>query len=351
MFRSLSMRYRYLAVNYESQTFSVSQAKFEEDLPAQIVAHPSVKTITEPRRGKIIGASVGTATGLTALIFILIIATRKGRSTASGNSKSSKIAFPELPNGLKTPNSIHEIDNYSLYWGYREIMGTEKAELLDEKWPSGSGKIIQEMPPHSPAPAMYELMTSRHFLGSSMIRSPNSLNRFAVFASTGTLREGRTSSDTKKEPSRVVSLSPRHVSSQRRSFRPRWLKVDRPLPSPSRGQPLDLNRSLPTTPISESPQISPAITSFSSRFTIRDYLSTSSNRTSVALSIIGDIQNFPRTLITRPAEVRDRRQRSNLSDSFMETEIMIPPGSFGPSTSASTSDSQGDGRRNLGSFF
>ena len=345
------MPYRYLAVNYESRNFSVSQAKFGEDLEAQIVAFPSVKANAEPRRGKIIGASVGTATGLTVLIFILIFATRKGRSTASGKSKSSKTGFPELPNGLNVSNSIHEIDNNSLYWGYREIMDTGKAELLDEKWPSGSGNIIQEMPPHSPAPAMYELMTSHNSLGSSMIRSPNSLNRFAIFVSTGTLREGRTSSDTKKKSSRVVSLSPRHVSSQRTSSRPTWLKVDRPLPSPSRGQPLDLNRSLPTTPISESPQISPAITSFSSRFTIRDYLHTSSNRTSVALSIIGDIQNFPRTLITRPAEVRDRRQHSNLSDSFMEIEIVIPPGSFGPSTSSSTSDSCGDGRRDLGIFF
>ncbi len=155
------MIYRYLITNYEQSNFSVYQANFEGDLSKQIVAIPSANATTEPghsthvSRGTIAGASVGTAMSFLVLIFILIFTIRIGRRKMSKQNRSNGRGSFEPSHGINTSNPICEIDNNSLYWGHREIPDTGKAELLDEQWPSGSGKIIQEMPPHSPA----ELMT------------------------------------------------------------------------------------------------------------------------------------------------------------------------------------------------
>lgn len=345
--RALTKYYRYLVTNYELSKFSLYQAKFEEGRPAQIVAISSTNAKTESRRGEIVGASVGTATCLLVMIFIIIFAIRKGRGKLSKKNKSSIIRATELFNDLKTSKKPHELDNNSLYWGFQELLDTGKAELLDQNWPSGSGNKIQEMP--TLAPVVYELMTDRNSPGSSVIQNPNSRKRSAVFLATGVSRKACTSFDASGDHPRintVVTSSPRRNQSHRNLLNP-----DRPLSSPLQCQPLDLNRSLPTTPILESPQVSPGVTNPSSAFTIRDYLHNLSNRTSVAHSTYGDIQNVPRTLITKPAEVYDRHERFYLSDPSMDIEIVIPPGSSGPPSSLVTSDRFGGERRGLGHSF
>ena len=341
--RSLSVIYRYLVTNYEHSNFSVYQAKFEGDLSEQIVAIPSAnattplanattesKHSTRISRGTVVGASVGTAMCFLVLTFVLIFITRKRRSTASRQKKSGSLGSLEPPNGIGISNTIYEIDNNSLYWGHREIPDTGKAELLDRNWPSGSGRTIQEMPPHSPA----ELMTSQNSPKNSVAQNAKSLNNLGTLVSKKRSKENWTSSGEAERFPHIESpilSSLRRPSSQRRSSHHTSRNPDRRSLYPLRHWPLDLNRSLPKTPISESPQTSPFATSFSSRFTIRDYLYTQSNRTSV-VSTPGSIECLPEILITQPGKVHDRHKRSHSSDNSMELHIVIPPGVSGSQT-------------------
>ena len=125
LLRMLNVSHRYLITNYENSSFSVYQAKFEEDLPEQIIAIPSMNTTALPRgsipsrnntalpresstvsKKAIIGLSLGTTTGVLLLVFVLIFAIRKWRG-----QMPKKLYL----DGVDMSNSIHEIDNNSLY--------------------------------------------------------------------------------------------------------------------------------------------------------------------------------------------------------------------------------------------
>ena len=292
--------------NYEHSNFSVYQARFEGDLSKQIVAisssdasTPPTNGTTEPRHPNrisgrtIVGASVGAATSFLILILILVITTWRWRVKASRQNKGNSLGSSKLPNGIGIFNTIYEIDNNSLYWGRPEVPDTGKAELLDRSCPSGSGKHIQELPPHSPA----ELMTSQYSRGNSTVKSQKSLNRMATFVSKGRSHENRRSSDESEGFPRTelpALASLRRPSSPRSSSYRTSRNLERSPPYPLRCRSLDLNRSLPTTPISESLQVSPVATSFSSQFTIGDYLYIQSDRPSDAISTPGYMECLPK---------------------------------------------------------
>ena len=242
--------------------------------------------------------------------------------------------------GVEMSNSIHEIDSNSLYWSFRELDDSGKAELLDKQWPSGPGKTIQEMPPHSPPPFIYELRTGRSLTNQSVI----SASRSSVSTNKRAARQLCSRSDTSKRLfsiKTIESTSPRQVSSRRRPSRSPYLKVNKTVKSPLECQPLDLARSLPTTPIPESLQPSPVLTEFPNRFTISDYVYDISRRTSVALS----------TLVAKPTSVLALSRDARLSDLSIAMEIVIPPGFSGPSESSMTSSSHENKPKQLGGYF
>ena len=199
--KPLSIIYRYIITDYEHLTFSVHQAKFEGDLSEQIVPISLVNATTEPKhsnrisRGTVVGASVGAATSFLILIVILFFTLRKWRSRVSERNKVNSLASLDPPNVLSS-DTIYEIDNNSLFWGYREIpdTGTGRPELLDRNLPSGSGRVIQEMPPHPPV----ELMRSQRSIETSMVQNAKTLNKFATSVSKGRSKEDRTSCDESK---------------------------------------------------------------------------------------------------------------------------------------------------------
>ena len=259
------------------------------------------------------------------LISILTYTIRIWRKNASRQSKSNSLGSLKLPIGISMSNTIYEIDNNCLYCGRPEIPDTGKAELLDKNCPSGSGRNIQEMPPHSPA----ELMTSDYSLGISTLKNQQSLKKFTTSVSKGRSKENRTSSDESEGFPRIKLPMPsslRRPSSPRSSTRHTSRNLNRSSPYPLRCRPVDLNRSLPTTPISESPQVSPVATSFSSQFTIGYYFYTQSDRPSEALSPPGYIECLPKSLVTNTGEVHGRRERSLSRDSSMKLDIVVPAG-------------------------
>ena len=241
--------------------------------------------------------------------------------------------------GVEMSNSIHEIDNNSQYWGFRELDDSGKAELLDKQWPSGSGRNIQEMP-HSPPPFIYELRTGRSLTNQSLI----SASRLSVSTNKRRARELCSRSDSPKKLSSIKTIesaSARKTASRRRPSRAPYPKADKTVRSPLQYQPLDLARSLPTTPISESLQSSPVVIGFPNRFTISDYMHDISRRTSVALS----------TLITKPAKVLARPRYARSSDLLVAMEIVIPPGFSGPSESSLTSSGHKKETKQSGGYF
>ena len=298
---------------------------------------PSRNTTAFPRgsspvsKKTTIGLSLGTTTGVLLLIFVLIFAIRKWRK---------RMPRKLYLDGVGMSNSIHEIDSNSLYWRFKELDDSGKAELLDKQWPSGSGKHIQEMPPHSPPPFIYELRTGRSLTNKSLI----SANRFSVSANKRISWEMGSRSDTSNKLSSIrtiESASAPQTSSRRRPSRPRHLKADTSVRSPLQCQQLDADQSLPTTPISESLQSSLVVTGFPNRFTISDYVYDISRRTSVALS----------TLVAKPAKVLVRPRYARLSDLSVAMEIAIPPGFSGPSESSLDSSGHKKEPKQLGGYF
>ena len=334
---TLNISDRYLITNFENSSFSVHQAKFEEGLPEQIIAIPSINTTALPRGSSPIskkttmGLSLGTTTGVLLLVFVLIFAIRKRRR---------RMPRKFYLDGVEISNSIHEMNGNSLYWSFRELDDSGRAELLDKQWPSGSGNDIQEMPPHSPPPFIYELRTGRSLTNKSLM----SANRFSVSANKRESWEVGSRSDTSKKLSSIktfASASARQVSSRRRPSRPQHLKADKIVRSPLQCQQLEADQSLPTTPISESLQSSPVVTGFPNRFTISDYVYDISRRTSVAFS----------TLIEKPAKVLVRPKYARLSDLSVPMEIVVPPGSSGPLESSLESSGHKKEPKQLGGYF
>lgn len=147
---------------------------------------------------------------------------------------------------------------------FRELPDSAKArvEFLNEQAPSGSGNEISEMSNVLP-PASHELRADR---GSHVMVQTRTANRFQIFTSTKIVRkswpslassEGATCVET------AISASPQQrkgISMDRASIGTSNLEAE--IYSLYVRKSLDLNRSLPPTPISESPQLSPVLEKF-----------------------------------------------------------------------------------------
>lgn len=158
----------------------------------------------------------------------------------------------------------------------RQLSATGKAELLDAATTSGSGKEVSELSgPSEPvahelaetfAPVAYELMTHGTADGRSMIQNHGARSKYTIFVSTNVSSQSWTSIGTSTDipcvGTTICSQKPKTV---------------------------DLDRSLPPTPISESPQISPVIADFSGSVTTRKGSEAFVERPAAGKSVCGTI--------------------------------------------------------------
>ena len=157
-----------------------------------------------------------------------------------------------------------EIGYNSMVEPFRELPDSAKArvELLNEQTPSGSCIEISEMPEVLP-PISHELRADR---GSHVMVQTRTADRWKIFTSTKISRKSSTSlalSDRATYVETAISTSPM----QRRGISRGRSSIDTSNPEAEiyslyTRKSLDLNRSLPPTPISESPKISPVLAEF-----------------------------------------------------------------------------------------
>ncbi|KAM0794413.1 aspartic peptidase domain-containing protein [Usnea florida] len=253
----------YLVTNYEYSNFSVSQARFEEGLPENIIALPAKdplpKTLpaTESHdhlsRSAIIGLSFGVAI-FVGLLATLVFFTRKRlrkRKNLQTNDVGENAGDSSLPQDVKPANlsAVHEIGDNTFYF-QRELPDSGKVELLDKSAPSGSGNKILEMAHNSEPAPLCELGTRHTSIASSSLRRQSDRNRRAIIVKTGILHESVDSASVLNASAfveTVISSSPRRESPSISPERPQWT-------------PEYLNRALPSIPSSDSTQGSPTKT-------------------------------------------------------------------------------------------
>jgi len=217
-------------------------------------------------RKTIIGTSTGAASFLIlvilAILFIMRHWTRKAGKTSSYDHSRSTTSSCVLRNFSIC--SLCEMDNNSTCGSIRELADTAKAELLDERSRSGSSNRIPELF-QSLSRMVHELRsytTSRHH----SVSHTHSVNASRILISTRISRKSRTSfRSSSSAPCVETTIS---SSAHRENLNRGHTSVIAPTTAAEiydlyMRRSLDLNRSLPPTPISESPQTSPIFIRFS----------------------------------------------------------------------------------------
>lgn len=261
---------RYIIVDYERSNFSVSQCRFEDgEVPIDLVAIPSAtKKPNHLRRNVAIG------TGITIALFILlatlaaIFAIRRWRAKTTVQPSSETTELSTLPQEPRASiiSSSREIGNNSIAGPIRELPDSAlvKAELLNAQAPSGSGNQIFEMSEAVP-PIFHELRTH----GSSPAMVHKSIaNSHKIFTSTkvsGKSRMSVASSSGSPFVGTVMSIlgQRKEIAMNRVSIATSNLEAE--ILSSYLRKSLNLDKSLPPTPISESPQVSPVLARFNQR--------------------------------------------------------------------------------------
>ena len=260
--------HRYLIANYEHLNFSISQCTFEEDVPAKIVAIQSTTLISSRMsRADIIGTAVGATVFVVLLVLTLVLLILRRMRKLSLQSENN-ITEPETPiedRKTRIVCSIREIDQNSLCGPYRELADKDRAELLDEQMPSGSGKDIPEIAQEA-RPTLHELQTHHISIENPMIQISKKGGIFVRRQFSQKSWTSVDSSDNTPNVETVISSSPWHSSLAPDQSSISSFTVEKEILASYSRRTLDLERSLPPTPISESPQISPVIATFSHRF-------------------------------------------------------------------------------------
>ena len=260
------------------------------------------------------------------------------RKSHQENNRSKPTEFSEFPPEIKAIqiSGVWEADNNQLFF-QTELPDNGKVELLDGNSPSGSGNKISEMPqPPSPAP-LFELGTRHTSLATSSLRRQSDRNRNAILVSNGLYqRESRDSSGALKDIPFVetrISASPRHKSVE--------LGVSLPTPPPPL-TPEYLNRALPSTPDSDSTQISQTKTALSSLASAcKRFGGRLSSRTSMTSAHSGATTppDMALEMIWKDYDMSwecNRRAESIFSSSSKDIKIMMPP----PTTTEVSRDRQ-----------
>ena len=343
----------YLITDYERSNFSISQCKFEDGLKEDLIAIPStMKRTNHNFRNVTIGASIGAAFALLLGVFITwnIFHRRRRQSKEHEVALERSSIFKEPKEArVLTVCSVREIDDNSLCGPIRELPDSGKAELLDQKALSGSGNQISEMSA-SLKFVVHELRTHRSSKESSTVQVCPSAGH-KIVESTKISRRSQIrshSSDSSPCIETVISASTHGSSSDMQLSTPASTVVEGspqasppPLPRPmnlainttileaSSPKSLDLNRSLPPTPISESPQ-----TSHSGRANNRDFpLHNNIYNAKAEACMLPSNPSLVKIPASKYSEAQSRCERGTSSVSPNSLEITIPPGSASTDTS------------------
>ena len=215
--------------------------------------------------------SIGAASILLLATLTVIFAIRRGRQKATTQpiSEVKKRTQSFQGPGALTVRSAQELDNNSMIEPFRELPDSAKAraELLNEQAPSGSGNEVPEMPDGLPHDS-HELNTSRDSFVMVQIRSANTCKNFTA---SKIPRKSWTTIESSGDPPCVETVTCA-LAQQENSIinSPSTINsnLEAEILSLYTRTSLDLNRSLPPTPISESPQVSPVQIRFYERLSL-----------------------------------------------------------------------------------
>ncbi|KAG8527771.1 uncharacterized protein KY384_007925 [Bacidia gigantensis] len=234
----------YLSVNYEYSNFSVSQSKFNLDDSHNIIAFPP-KTdrpnlVSHHRKqplntGGIIGGSIGAGVLVILVVAFLILWIRKKK-------RKSKPMEVERNKSVSDPSSLQAATISPMNEIGRketpEILDTGRMlELLDTETPSGSGNVIHELP--SPVATRKRELRSCSWSDEPPRGRSQGRQRLRPIELPATI------TSAKREARRIAAWN---YGSEIRGL---TIRPSRDLRN------VDLDRSLPPTPVSESPQLSP----------------------------------------------------------------------------------------------
>ena len=272
------MNIRYIITDYEHANFSVSQSHYTEDSPADLAPIlskdyvpnstapvPHAETPFPPKSKKIhedviIGTSIGATMLLVIALAAAIIMIRKRRHKA-GVPKDHQVQIDIAPNYDPLPEldygnggSVREIGNNSLIGPYREAPDNELSELLGRH---SLSNLHVDMPEGSvginPMTTMLIDPNGDRSLFSDGVRTGNRMINGSIASNS--------SAETVNSAAEVANSPDTEIASVGTS------NIEHEIYASYIRRSLDLNRSLPPTPVSESPQSSlcpPGLTAESS---------------------------------------------------------------------------------------
>ena len=293
------MRSSYLITDYENQNFTVAQTRFDEGAAADIVPIPWNATAGNLHKGGLsTRAKIGIGVSIPSFALLVIIAallvlrniSRKRRIEQHAAQSNEQRPEPDPPE-IKALASFYmqEIGRNSTHEEPRELHDMFQVELLNGQSPSGSGNTLNELPgwslnssrttmSRSPASStrLNPPSTNTSQTSFSNRSSRNSRTWRVTKASTKTPSNGSSSSSLtlnlskalpklppgNLEQPRSISIFPLHSTKGRRPIRGTALGWSSPSPRHSLREP-------PSTPISNSPQISPVMGLFQGKPLVR----------------------------------------------------------------------------------
>ncbi|KAL8791774.1 MAG: hypothetical protein Q9195_005650 [Heterodermia aff. obscurata] len=276
----------YIITDYERSNFSVSQARFETNTPMDLVSiqsldetHESVPSasasvVSRPdhrHRDIIIGATIGAAAFLFLFVIVTMLAMRMRRRKKSREGSQSQNVTTQHEDSVVPPAPIpmQEIGNNSLIWPFREVADNGVVELPEKNTPSED---------HSQSSRASHLSRpDAHALQSRRSSQLNTLSEHGdprrIHLSTTLSRSCRANTAPSTGTSgieTVIFASPMSTDFDLDVTSIAASNTKAAIFSSYLRKPLDLNRSLPPTPISESPQWSPAVANFNRGFSFRE---------------------------------------------------------------------------------
>ena len=272
----------YIITNYEHSNFSVSQARFETNTPMDLVSIRSIDEAHEPgpsgspsgspsvtpkhshrHRDIIIGASVGAAAFLLLIVVmsILVVRLRRRRTKVREESQSRHVyeKSVEPPTSAEIPTQ--EIGNNSMIWPFREVPDNGVVELPARTLPSDDDSQSSSAPRTPPPdPSVLQIGPSSQLNTSLDMGDPRRIHLSTTMSRSSRANNSPATSTSGIETFIFASPMSEHFDLEVASIATSNTKTA--IFSSYMRKPLDLNRSLPPTPISESPQLSPAVASF-----------------------------------------------------------------------------------------
>lgn len=226
---------RYLVTNYEQSNFSIYQSRFEDNAKEDIVAISSASAMPHKHISRImqIGIAIGVTTFVLLCLLAAFITLKKGRKAHDRNRNGGRLFEKERSVQSESSEFPQEIDMKSLIEIYEELPDSGKAELLDQTMLSGSGQEISELSQPSVS-IIHELMAHRSSDQSSTIQVYKPGGTRVSIGSTDSANRSTTNTGVWTD----TVCGGTTISSQR-------------------SKTIDLNRSLPPTPMYENFQVTP----------------------------------------------------------------------------------------------